>query len=255
MTNRLHEPTPQRIAREEGPPDRSRREVDRSVRRAGLVAGTGLLLMSALAVVAQVAVLQGLVTAGGATGTAADIRSSDGLFRLGVASLLLVVVLDVVVAWALFRVFDPVSRGLSTLAAWFRLAYAAVFMVAIGQLAGIPELLGGEPYLAVFTADELDAQARLRVDAFEDLWDAGLLLFGVHLLVLGVLAYRSGYVPRILGVLLGVAGLGYLVDSAAAVLALGLTIDVATVTFVGEFLLALWLVVRGRHITVSGHGY
>ena len=67
--------------------------------------------------------------------------ASEGMFRLGVLSLYLVVVLDVVVAWALLRVFSPVNEGLSRLAAWFRLAYAAVFAVAISQLAGVPRLL------------------------------------------------------------------------------------------------------------------
>ena len=111
--------------------------------------------------------------------------SSDGLFRLGVASLYLVVVLDVVVAWALLRVFSPVNRDLSRLAAWFRLAYAAVFMVALSQLAGIPSLLGGAGYSGLFTREQLQGQALLKIDTFNDIWFAGLILFGAHLLILG----------------------------------------------------------------------
>ena len=179
------------------------------VRKAALVAGAGLMLMSAFAAFGNLLVVEGLVTPGNAAKTAGDIMESDGLFRLGVASLYLVVVLDVVVALALLRVFSPVNRDLSRLAAWFRLAYAAVFMVALSQLAGIPSLLGGTGYPAVFTPEQLQGQALLKIDTFNDIWFAGLILFGVHLLILGYLAFKSGYVPKALGVLLVIAGVGY----------------------------------------------
>jgi len=191
------------------------------------------------------------VTQGDAAGTVEDIGSSDGLFRWGVVSLYLVVVLDVVVAWALFRFLSPVNDGLARLAAWFRLAYAGVFLLAIGQLAGIPDLVTGDEYAGVFTAEQIQGQTLLRTDAFDDLWMAGLILFGIHLLLVGYLAYRSGYVPKWLGVLLLVAGAGYVFDSVASTVLANPPGSVTTVTFLGEFLLALWLVVRGRTVTTS----
>jgi membrane-bound ClpP family serine protease len=101
----------------------------------------------------------------------------------------------------------------------------------------------------VFNADQLHAQALLGVDAFNDLWVVALGLFGIHLLIIGYLTYRSGYVPRLLGVLLAIAGLGYAIDSVGIVLSQSPWTSVASYTFVGEFLFALWLVIRGRHIT------
>ncbi len=172
---------------------------DRSVRRASLVAGVGLMLMSVLAGFGNLMVLEGLVTPGDAAQTAEDIAASDGMFRFGVTSMYLIVVLDVVIAWALFRVFAPVNEGISRLAAWFRLAYAGVFMVAISQLAGIPDLLASEGYSTAFPPQQLQAEALLKVDAFNDIWYAGLILFGAHLLIIGFLAYKSGYVPKVLG--------------------------------------------------------
>lgn len=80
------------------------------------------------------------MTPGDAPTTAHDITASEGLFRLGVASLYLAALLDIVVAWALFAVFTPVHAELSRLSAWLRLAYAGVFIVALSQLAGIPAL-------------------------------------------------------------------------------------------------------------------
>ena len=221
---------------------------NRSIRRAGFVAGLSLLAMSVLAGFGNFVAVEGLVTPGDAGQTAADILAADGTFRVGVLALYLVVVLDVVVAWALMRVFDPVSRSLSRLAAWFRLAYSAVFLVAISQLAGIPGLLAGGS--SGFSAEQVQAQALLKVDAFNDIWFAGLVLFGAHLVLIGYLAYRSGYMPRILGVLLVIAGLGYAFDSVGFVLSES-PLEVSTVTFVGEFLLCLWLLIRGRRMSVG----
>jgi hypothetical protein len=100
----------------------------------------------------------------------------------------------------------------------------------------------------VFGPDQLHAQALLGINAFNDLWMVGLGLFGLHLILLGYLAYRSGYAPRLLAVLIAVAGLGYLIDSFGVVLSQGSWTAVGSFTFLGEFLLALWLVIRGRHL-------
>ncbi len=223
---------------------RERAAEDLSIRQAGLVAGLGILAMAALSAVGIFAV-EGLVTQGEAARTVEDIAASDGLFRWGTASLYAVVVLDVVVAWALYRFFSPVSSGLARLAAWFRLAYAAVFMLAIGQLEGIPDLVTSGEYSDVLTADQIQVQTLLKTDAFDDLWMAGLILFGIHLALVGYLAWRSGYVPKLLGVLLVIAGAGYVFDSVASTVLAIPPGSVSTVTFLGEFLLAIWLLVKG----------
>lgn len=254
MTNRTWKQHGQRPAGDALQPARLGTDSDRPIRNASLAAGFGLLLMSALAGFGYFAV-EGLVTPGDAARTASEIMASEGLFRFGTVSLFLVISLDVVVAWGLYRVFEPVSRGISTLAAWLRIVFAGVFMVAIGQLVGVPRLLANDDHLAVFGADQLHAQALLRVNTFTDIWDAGLFLFGLHLLVIGYLAYRSGYVPKLLGVLLCIAGFGYMFDGFVAVFSSNPPIEVATFTFIGEFLLALWLVIRGRRLTLSELGH
>jgi hypothetical protein len=254
MTNRTAQPV---HSVHGGHPAQARRaarhepDAARSVRQASIVGGAGILLLAVTAAFGNLVVVEGLVTQGDAGRTAEDIMASEGIFRLGIASLYLTVVLDVVVAWALFRVFRPVSTGMSRLAAWFRLAYSGVFMVAIAQLAGVPHLLGDQGYSAVFDERQLAAQAMLRVDAFNDIYFAGLILFGAHLVLLGYLAYRSASVPRVIGVLLVVAGLGYGFDSFGTVLSQGSPVIVSTVTFLGELLLALWLVVRGRRLSLG----
>jgi hypothetical protein len=225
---------------------------DRSIRHAAITAGTGLLVMSVLGGLATFVALNGLVTPGDAARTATDISESADLFRVGIASLFVVIVLDVVVACGLYRVFSPVSRSISMLAAAFRLVYAGVYLAAAGELLGVLRLLGDDDHLSVIGTEQLHAQALLGVTAFNDLWMLGLGLFGLHLLLEGYLAYRSAAVPRLLGVLIAVAGLGYLIDTFGVVLSAGTWTPVAVFTFVGEFLLALWLVIRGRRLTASG---
>lgn len=250
MTNRTEHLPVERIP-SDPPPAARRSSAQRSIRSASLTAGVAILLMSVAAIFGNVMVIDGLVTEGDAAQTAADINASAGLFRLGIVSLTVVVALDVVVAWALYRVFSPVSASLSMLAAALRLVYSAIFMVAIGQLLGVVRLLSDEGNRAVLGADQVDVQAMQGMTAFKDIWYVGLVLFGLHLLLLGYLAYRSGYIPRVVGALLVIAGLGYVTDSFGAVLSKGSWTDISAFTFLGEFLLALWLVIRARRVAVG----
>jgi hypothetical protein len=210
-------------------------ETSHSIRKASTTAGVGLLAMSVLSALGYLVAVKGLVIPGNAARTARTIAGHEGLFRVGILSLYAVAALDVVVAWTLYRLFKPVSKAVSRLAAWLRIAYAAVFVLAISQLLG---------------AVRLHAQALQHINTFTNVWDAGLVLFGLNLFVLAYLAYRSGYVPKLLGVLLAIAGFGYVFDTVVRVLVQGATSDVSAITGMGEFVFALWLVIRGRRITV-----
>jgi Domain of unknown function (DUF4386) len=252
MMKRIVEPFVQPDATEARAPFSPGTDAARSVRNASLTAGVGILLIAVLAGFGNFVAIQGLVTRQDAAKTARDVLGSEGMFRLGIASLLLVVALDVVVAWALYRVFNRVSSGMAMLAALFRLVYAGVFLVAISRLISALHLLSSDSYLAVFTPAQVRAEALSELHGYNDIWAAGLVLFGLHLLVVGYLAYRSGYIPRLLGVLLAVAGLGYLIDTFGTVLSRGSWTEISSVTFIGEFLLAVWLVIWGRRIPSGG---
>ena len=204
-----------------------------SLRTASLIAGLALALMAALAAFGNFVAIQPLVTPGDAARTAIDISQSEALFRWGIASLILVAVLDIIVAAALLRLFEPVNRSVSITAAWFRVAYAAVYLVAIIQLVVALGLLG-DP-----------AQAMRGLDAYNTIWLVGLIFFGVHLLLIGYLAYRSGFMAKVFGILLVVAGLGYVADGFVTVLVPGTSVGIGQFTFVGEVALMFWLLIRG----------
>jgi hypothetical protein len=205
----------------------------RSLRTASLIAGLGLALIVVLASLGNFVAVQPLIAPGDAATTAQDILNSETLFRWGIVSLILAAVLDMIVAVALLVLFEPVSRGISTTAALFRVAYAAVFLVAIIQLVVALGLLG-DPI-----------QAMRAIDAYNTIWLVGLIFFGVHLVLIGYLAYRSGYMAKIFGILLVVAGLGYLLDGFGTVLVPNYSVDIAQFTFVGEAALMFWLLIKG----------
>lgn len=227
-------------------------------RLAARIAGIAYLVIGVAAMFANSMVLLRLVDPTDAAATAANIAASEGLFRAGLAAFVVVAVLDLVIAWALHVWFRPVHRDLSLLAAWLRMAYAGMLGVALLFLLIAVQVAGsvGRP---AFDAGQRATQAALMINAFHAGWLLGLVFFGAHLLVLGWLALRSGRVPRLLGVLLLLAGVGYTVDGFAHVLlasyedyaALLLPL-VAVPSVVGEVGFAVWLLARGarpRHTT------
>jgi hypothetical protein len=219
-----------------------------SQRKAAIVAGLGLLLMTVLAIFANFVVVEGLVVPGDATATASNIADNELLFRAGICCFLVVAALDVVVAWALYAFVKQVNKGLSLLMAWFRLVYAALLGVAVANLLGALPLLGGANYLTAFEPGQLQAQVALFVSAFSHTWDIGYVFFGLHLFLLGYLVFKldySGYIPKILGVLIVIASLGYLVDSFGKFLVPNYDANIGMFTFFGELLLMLWLLWGG----------
>ena len=222
-------------------PEKNRPQFDDvSPRTAAIMAGLGLLAMAILAPIANFGVLENLVVVDNAKTTVENIRASMGLFRLGIALLLLVAVLDVLVAWALYVLLEPVSKSLAVLAAWFRVAYSAVFALALAPLLGVVQIIEGG-----LETSQLQTQVMLSLEGFHNGWDIGLVLFGFHLLVLGYIAVKTGFIPQWLGVLLLIAGLGYLVDSFGRFLSPGYTVSVSAFTFVGEVVLIFWLLWKG----------
>lgn len=201
-----------------------------------VVAGT-LLAMMVLSGFGNFVVLERLIVPGDGAATAAELSASEQFFRWGVLSLVLICVLDILVAAALRELFATTNQALSDLAAWFRMIYAGVFLVGICHLlVSLSRLTDGE-----FVQAE--------IDTFYAIWEVGLIFLGLHLLVLGYVSYRSGFVPRAIGILVAIAGFGYLADSVGVVLISDYSFSFTEFLFVGEVVLMAWCFVdwaRGR---------
>ncbi len=189
-----------------------------------------------------------LVVPGDATTTANNIMASESLFRLGIVSALLVQVVNIVVVLALYKLLEPVNKNMALLMVIFLLLGVPIAMLNELNQYAILLLLHGADYLRVFTADQLQALVPL----FLDLHKLGIsiagIFWGLWLFPMGYLAFKSGFLPRILGVLLIIGCFGYLIDSFAAFLLPNSEANIALFTFWGEVLLPLWLLIKGVNV-------
>ena len=119
------------------------------------IAGFGLLLMAILAMFANFSVIEGLVVPNDVPTTIQNIMDYEILYRAGLISFVIVLILDVLVAWALYVLLKPLHRNLAVLAAWFRLIYTAIFAVALNHLLNVLSLLKrpADESKSLFTAD------------------------------------------------------------------------------------------------------
>jgi hypothetical protein len=216
---------------------------DTTPRTAAVVAGIGLLAMAVIAAVSNFGVIQNLTVPGDPSATATNLVDSATRFRLGAVGLILVAALDVVVAWGLYVALRSVNPSVSLFGAWFRLAYAAIFAAVINNLFGALRAAPLDPARALFL-----------IESFNQGWQIGMVLFGVHLGIVGALLWhRPGVFSRIVAVLLIIAGAGYLVDGLGTLLSPAYALELGMYTFAGEVVFILWLLIRGgRSGDVSG---
>ena len=197
----------------------------------------------------ELVVRDGLIVSGDAAATAANLAAHEGRWRLGIAGDLFMHLCDVPLLVILYRLTRPVNRDLALLVVLFDLTQSAVLVATKLNLMMPLFVAGDAKYLAAFTKEQLNALAYLSMRMDANGFGFGLALFGCGCIVLGYLIRRSGYLPRILGWLMQLAGACYLVNSFAMILAPPLARSlfpaIMLPPFVAETALALWLVIKG----------
>ena len=173
--------------------------MDKQIQKSALIAGLSLLLMTILSIL---------------------IFPSLQAITLHTVGIGVIIILDVIVAIALYNFLKPANQGLSLWTAVFRLVYALIFIVALIKM---PNL-----------------------DAFNHVWERGLLVFGFHLLLLGILVLQAKYIPKWIGYLILIASAGYLIDSLGAFW--GYSWQIGIYTFIGELVFMVWLIFWGRKV-------
>ena len=188
-----------------------------------------------------------LIVPADAAATAANLLANEVLFRSGTAMLLISTAFYIGATLFVYEVLKPVNRSLSLLAAFFSLVGCAV-----GALSCLFDLvpfvlLKGAPYLSAFTTEQLQAltMAFLKVRAQAN--DIGLVFFGLHCLGVGYLILRSTFLPRIIGGLMVVAGVGWLTFLLPP-LAQSLAPFNMLPGAIGELSLTLWLLIKGVNV-------
>ncbi len=222
---------------------------ERSPQRWARVAGWLYLAIIACGLFGEVFVRGTLVVAGDAAATAANIRASPLLWRAGIVGDLLMHVCDVPVIVVLYLLLRPVSESLALLATLINLVQTAALATNKISLVVPLFLLGDAGYVRVFSPDQLQALSYLAIVVHAHGFGIGLIFFGFACLVRGYLIYRSGYMPRVLGLLLVAAGSSYLLNSVSLLLAPSFAAaifpGVLLPALVGELSLCLWLIVKG----------
>jgi len=190
--------------------------------------------------------LRGLVVDGDAAATANNILAHQPLFRLGFATGLIATACYIAVTALFYDLFKPVNRTLSLIAAFFSLVGCAI--LAFSSLFQLPlVVLGGSQYLSVFKVEQLRALALMFFELNTQAGNICVVFFGVYCLLIGYLIFRSAFLPRILGALMALAGLGWLTFLSPP-LANHLSPYNLVLGFLAELSLCLWLLVRGVNV-------
>jgi len=189
-----------------------------------------------------------LLVPGDAVTTANNIMAFGSLFRLSIVSALIIQVVNIFVVLVLFKLLKQVNKNLALLMVIFILLGVPIQMFNQLNHSATLILLSGADYLTAFGADQLQALVPL----FLDLYDHGIeiagIFWGLWLFPMGYLVYRSGYLPRILGVLLIIGGFGYLIESVTTFLFPNFEATIGWFTFWGEILFPLWLLIKGVNV-------
>ena len=216
------------------------------------VAGFLYLLMAPFGIFAMMYVPSILIVTGDAATTANNIMISEALFRSGIVSALIVQIVIILVVLVLYKLLKPVNKNHALLMVIFILVSVPITMLnELNQFAALL-LSNGADYLTVFSAGQLQALVPL----FLNLHEYGIFItsifWGLWLLPMGYLVFKSGFLPRILGILLMIACFGYLIDSFGRLLLSNFdtTIVSTIVGFMlwGELLFPLWLLIKGVNV-------
>lgn len=224
------------------------KEETNSIKKTARVAGLLYLLLAAFAVFSFEYVPSVLIVPEDAAATADNIVASERLLRLGIVGSLIMSLVHIFLALVLYKVLKPVGRNVALLMVIFTFLVAPIVMLNEVNRVAVLQLLNGAGHLAAFTADQLQALVSLFIDLHEHGLDVATVFWGLWLLPMGYLVFKSGFLPKIIGILLMIACFGYLVDSAASFLFPDSGVSIGQFTFIGELLLLLWLLIRGVNV-------
>jgi hypothetical protein len=219
-----------------------------NVQRYARVAGVLFLLSLVAGGFGEAYVPSKLIVSADPAATAANLRNFDFLYRLGFASFLIESLCDTALALILYVLLKPVNKQLSLLAAFFGLMATATF--AFAELFYFaPQLILGRSYLNNFTPDQLNSLALLSLKFYGY---AGMIFtayYGMAWIVRSYLIFRSSYLPKLLGVLMAIGGIGFVVRNFLLILAPNYASDVLLMLmFPGGLTMTVWLLVKGVNV-------
>jgi len=211
--------------------------------------GLAYLAIIGLGLFSELGVRGSLVVPGDAAATAQRIAAAPLLWRCGLVADLAMHVLDVPLIVFFYFVLRPAGESLALTATGLNIVQTAVLAFDRTHLLTPLFVLEPATHVGAFSAAQLQAMSQLAINMHGHGFGIGLIYFGVACVLRALLIWRSGVLPRVLGVGLGLAGVCYLVNSLALLLApplaRALFPAVLLPPLVGELALSLWLLIRG----------
>jgi hypothetical protein len=220
-----------------------------NLKQAFLVSGIGYLFIFISGFYANFAILETMVVPSNAEMTVTNFLKDRSSLGWGIVGFFSMLFFDVVLVFSLFFVTKKVCRKLSFVASGFRLLHAICFGIAWMCLVEVYRMTGDSVGLNMSSLQNLVMSLLQR---FDEIWNMGLLLFGVHLAVLGYLSLKSDNIPKSIGYLVILAAIGYVVSCSAKLVMpnyndyeQGLEMLVVLFGVVGELSFTVWLLMKG----------
>lgn len=225
---------------------------ENSIQKAARFAGILYLLITVFAIIAHIYMPSNIIVDGDAAATAQNIVDNKTLFRVGgVGSELVILLTEIILSIVLYVLLKPVNKTLSLLAAVSRLAMTTIHGLNLINYFFVLAFAGGTGYLAAFSTEQLNALTMVFLDAHSIGFTIGIAFLVLHVFILGYLIFKSGYFPKVLGILFIAAGFGYLFDSFALLLSPSYTTTpgiIAMVISISEIAFPLWLLIKGVNL-------
>lgn len=204
---------------------------------------------------AEAFVRGGLTVDGDPAATARNILESEQLYRLGFVADLICFVSTTFLSLIFYFLFKPVNKFLSSLALLFSILASGVMAAnLIHQFAPLL-LLHKTTYQQAFTIEQLQSQSLFFLNLQSQGYNISLLLFAFYFPIIGWLVYKSNFLPRVLGIIYTLAGVGYLVNSLAWFLSPSIAAHlfpyVLLPALIGEVSMSLWLIFKGVKLQVA----
>ena len=216
------------------------------------IGGALYLIIIVLGAFAEGFVANKLVAPGDIATTAHNILGAPMLWQLSVAGDLIVVLCAVPLLWIEYLLLRPVSKQLILLGVLFNLVSLAVEAISKVFLLAIVPTLENAEYLKAFAPQQLQVLANLTFKSHDIAFNIALIFFGLTCLVNGYLIFKSGYLPKFIGVLMQIAGSSYLIACFAALFAPTLsdqlTPAILVPPLIGESSFCLWLLIKGVNL-------
>jgi hypothetical protein len=199
-----------------------------SQRKAAIVVGIAIIAMFLLAIIVDNFILSNFIGPGDETALASDIEASQMRFGFAVAGYLLILMLDLAIALALYVILKPVSKILASLTAGFRLVYTVIMVICVFSL--------------VFQFIDVQSYGNIKL--------IGYLFFTAHIFMLGYSVLKSGYIPKGLGILLIIAFFCYIVLLYGKSVVPEQLLPIFVVpAAIAELLLGIWLLWKGGKVS------